>query len=56
MLLLYKNNFMIDVNELLPFTEYYIEHRDELVNKYSKIPVEELFCMRCIIQTGYSLW
>ncbi|KAK8853535.1 hypothetical protein M9Y10_017096 [Tritrichomonas musculus] len=34
-LLTYKDNFMIDMNEKVPITKYYIEHKEELDSKYS---------------------
>ena len=37
-LLLYKDHFMIDHNETLPITKYYIEHKDELDKKFSNMP------------------
>ena len=36
-LLTYKDHFMIDMNEKIPITKYYIEHKDELDKKFSDI-------------------
>ena len=38
-LLLYKDHYMIDMNEKLPITKYYIEHKDEIDRKYEKTPI-----------------
>ncbi|KAK8848033.1 hypothetical protein M9Y10_019086 [Tritrichomonas musculus] len=40
-LLIYKDHFMIDMNEKLPITKYYIERKDELDMKFSDIPIAE---------------
>ena len=40
-LLTYKDHFMIDMNEKLPITKYYIEHKDRIDRKYKKIPIAE---------------
>lgn len=42
-LLLYKYHYMIDNYEILPITKYYIEHRNELDEKY---PISELFMIK----------
>ena len=55
-LLLFKDHFMIDDNEKLPITTYYIEHRDELDEKHAEIPVEKRFRIRGVNQTGYPLY
>ena len=54
-LLLYKDHFMIDNNETLPITTYYIEHRHELDEKHADIPVEKRFRIRgCLLYTSPS--
>ena len=40
-LLLYKDHYMIDHNEKLPITKYYIEHKAKLDKKYSDVPIAE---------------
>lgn len=40
-LLTKKDHFMIDMNEKLPITKYYIEDKDRLDKKYKKIPIAE---------------
>ncbi|KAK8845150.1 hypothetical protein M9Y10_021332 [Tritrichomonas musculus] len=40
-LLTYKDHFMIDMNEKLPITEYYIQHKDRIDRKFKKIPIAE---------------
>lgn len=44
---------MINNNELLPITTYYIKHRIELDEKHDDIPVEKRFRIRGVNQTGY---
>ena len=45
-LLLFKNHYMIYKN--IPTTTFYIEHQNELDNKYVNMPIEKRMLIRCL--------
>ena len=51
-MLLYKDHFMIDHNELLPITKFYIEHKDEIDMLYPDMNIQQRFIIYDITNKG----